>query len=70
VIRAATVGPAAALGRTELGTFKPGAVGDASVISIEEGQFTYHDVLGEPFQGTKKLAAKGVVLAGRWWHPA
>jgi dihydroorotase len=70
VIRAATVAPAAALGRTELGTFKPGAVGDASIIAIEEGQFTYHDVLGEPFQGTKKLAAKGVVLAGRWWHPA
>jgi hypothetical protein len=47
-----------------------GAVGDASVIAIEEGQFTYHDVLGEPVQGTKKLAAKGIVVGGRWWHSA
>jgi len=70
VIRAATAGPAAALGKPELGTLKTGAVGDASVIAIEEGQFTYHDVLGEPVQGNKKLAAKGVVLGGRWWHPS
>ncbi|HUK08599.1 MAG TPA: amidohydrolase/deacetylase family metallohydrolase [Stellaceae bacterium] len=70
VIRAATAAPAAALGKPELGTLKTGAVGDASVIAIEEGQFTYHDVLGEPVQGNKKLAAKAVVLGGRWWHPS
>jgi dihydroorotase len=69
VIRAATVGPAASLGKPDLGTFRPGSVGDASVLALEEGQFTYHDVLGEPLQGSKKLAAKGVVLNGRWWHP-
>ena len=70
VIRMATAGPAAALGKPQLGSFKPGSVGDASVIALEEGRFTYHDVLGEPVHGTSKLAAKGVVLAGRWWHPA
>jgi len=70
VIRAATVAPAAAINRPELGTLKPGAIGDASLIAIEEGQFTYHDVLGEPIAGGRKLAARGVVLGGRWWHPS
>jgi dihydroorotase len=69
VIRAATSAPAAAIKRPELGTFKPGSVGDATLISIEEGEFTYHDVLAEPLKGTKKLAARGVVLGGKWWHP-
>ncbi|HTS90679.1 MAG TPA: amidohydrolase/deacetylase family metallohydrolase [Stellaceae bacterium] len=69
VIRAATLAPAHAIGRSDLGTFKPGSVGDATLLAIEEGQFTYHDVLGEPLQGSKKLAAKGVVIGGKWWHP-
>jgi dihydroorotase len=69
VIKAATSAPAAAIGRPDLGTFKPGSVGDATLISIEEGDFTYHDVLAEPLKGNKKLAAKGVVIGGRWWHP-
>jgi dihydroorotase len=69
VIRAATSAAAAAINRPDLGTFKPGSVGDATLISIEEGEFTYHDVLAEPLKGSKKLAAKGIVLGGRWWHP-
>ncbi|HYC15488.1 MAG TPA: amidohydrolase family protein, partial [Stellaceae bacterium] len=69
VIRAATAAPARAIGRPELGTFKPGSVADATLLAIEEGQFTYHDVLGEPLKGSKKLAAKGVVIDGKWWHP-
>jgi dihydroorotase len=69
VIKAATSAPAAAIGRADLGTFKPGSVGDATLISIEEGDFTYHDVLAERLKGNKKLAAKGVVIGGRWWHP-
>ena len=69
VIEAATSAPAAAINRPELGSFKPGSVGDATLISIEEGEFTYHDVLAEPLKGSKKLAARGVVLGGKWWHP-
>jgi dihydroorotase len=69
VIRAGTSAPAAAINRPELGSLKPGSVGDATVLSIEEGRFTYHDVLGEPIEGTKKFAARGVVLGGKWWHP-
>jgi dihydroorotase len=69
VIKAATSAPAATIHRLDLGTFKPGSVGDATLIAIEEGEFTYHDVLAEPLKASKKLAAKGVVLGGRWWHP-
>ena len=69
VIKAATSAPAAAIKRPELGTFKPGSIGDATLISIEECEFTYHDVLAEPLNGNKKLAARGVVLGGKWWHP-
>ena len=69
VIKAATSAPAAAINRPELGSFKPGSVGDATLISVDEGEFTYHDVLAEPLRGSKKLAARGVVLGGKWWHP-
>ncbi|HTZ78353.1 MAG TPA: amidohydrolase/deacetylase family metallohydrolase [Stellaceae bacterium] len=69
VIKSATVAPAATIGHKDLGTFKPGAVGDASILSVEEGQFTYHDVLGEALKGSKRLAARGIVLGGKWWHP-
>jgi len=69
VIKAGTLAPAAAIKRPEHGTFKPGSVGDATLISIEEGEFIYHDVLAEPLKGNKKLAARGVVLGGKWWHP-
>jgi dihydroorotase len=69
VIRAATSAPAAAVNRPELGSLKPGSVGDATLISIEEGEFTYYDVLAEPLKGNKKLAARGLVIGGKWWHP-
>lgn len=69
VIKSATSAAAAAISRPDLGTFKPGSVGDATLISVEEGEFTYHDVLSEPLKGNKKLKARGVVLGGKWWHP-
>jgi len=38
---------ARALRRPELGSLKPGSVGDATLISIKQGQFDYVDVVGE-----------------------
>ena len=69
VIRAATSAPAAAINRRELGSLRPGSAGDATLISIEEGEFTYRDVLAEPLRGSRQLAARGVVIGGKWWHP-
>lgn len=69
VIAASTVNAAMALRRPELGSLKPGSVGDATILSIEEGRFDYADVVGEHLIGDRKIVSEGVVLAGRWWHP-
>ena len=51
VIRASTLAPAAALGRQDLGSLESGAVGDATLLELAEGQFDYRDVLGESRSG-------------------
>ena len=68
-IRASTVAPAAALGRTDIGRLEVGAIGDATVLELAEGDFENRDVLGEVRAGRQRLKARGLVLAGRWWHP-
>lgn len=68
VIKSSTVNAAFALNRPELGTLKPGAAGDASILSIEEGQFDYVDVVGDVMTGDKRIKAEGSVVGGAWWH--
>ena len=70
VVRATTVSAAMALQRPELGSLKPGSVGDATVISVAEGKFEYEDVTGEVLIGDRKIEPEGLVVGGRWWHPA
>jgi dihydroorotase len=69
VIAASTVNSAMALKRPELGSLKPGSVGDATVLSVKKGRFDYVDVVGEHLEGDRKIASEGVVVGGRWWHP-
>ena len=69
VVRRATVNPAMAVRRPELGSLKPGSVGDATVLSVAEGAFDYVDVVGEVMVGDRKIVSEGVVIGGRWWHP-
>jgi dihydroorotase len=69
VITATTTKPAAAIRRPELGTLKPGSVGEASVLDLKDGRFEYLDVIGEKVEGAQRLLAAGLVLNGRWWHP-
>jgi dihydroorotase len=69
LIRAATLAPAAAIGRPELGSLRPGSPGDASLLAVEEGAFDYFDVLGEKLRGTRRIAARGLVVGGQWWEP-
>jgi len=68
VIAATTVNAATALKRPEPGLKLPSSVGDATVLSIQEGQFDYVDVVGEHMTGDKKIVSEGVVIAGKWWH--
>jgi dihydroorotase len=69
VIAASTVNAAMALNRPELGTLKPGSIGDATILSVCSGEFDYVDVVGEHLIGDTRICADGVVIAGRWWHP-
>lgn len=70
VIAASTCNAALALRRPELGSLKPGSAGDATLLSVDEGEFDYVDVTGEHLAGRAKINSRGVVIAGRWWHPA
>jgi dihydroorotase len=70
VIAATTVNAATALQRPELGSLKAGSVGDATILSVRDGAFDYVDVVGEHMMGEKKIVSEGVVIGGRWWHPA
>ena len=69
VVAASTVNAAMALRRPELGSLKPGSVGDATLLSIQDGKFDYEDVVGEHLVGDRKIVSEGVVIGGRWWHP-
>jgi dihydroorotase len=68
VIRASTAAPAAALGRTDLGHLAVGAVGDASILELVDGEFEFRDVLGETRRAGQRLAVKGLVVAGQVWQ--
>ena len=67
VIRAATLAPAAAINRPELGALTPGSVGDASLLDLREGRFDYVDSTGKPMTGDRRLFCEGVVIDGQWW---
>jgi imidazolonepropionase-like amidohydrolase len=62
-------------GGTSLGV-DPGAYAKASglttliatVLTLEQGEFVFEDVLGEKLIAEQKLACRGIVLGGRWWH--
>jgi dihydroorotase len=69
VIAASTVNAGRALSRPDLGTFKPGSTGDASILSLDEGAFPLEDVRGEIVTAGRRLHAQGVVVGGRWWRP-
>jgi dihydroorotase len=69
VIAASTSNAAFALKRPELGSLKPGSVGDATILSLDDGRYDYVDTVGEHLIGDRKLNARGVVIAGKWWHP-
>ncbi|MFO7855434.1 MAG: amidohydrolase/deacetylase family metallohydrolase [Paracoccaceae bacterium] len=67
VIRRSTVNAGFALQRPEFGTLKPGAVGDATLLRVEEGRFDYVDVVGETMTGDRRIVSEGVVIGGERW---
>lgn len=69
VIACTTVNAAQALRRPELGSLKPGCVGDAVVLDVRLGEFDYVDATGEHLTGRQKIVSEAVVIAGQWWWP-
>ena len=68
VIRATTINPARAVRLQDRGTLRPGLLGDATVLTLEQGLFELEDVMGEKLIAEQRLACRGIVLGGRWWH--
>ena len=62
----ATAAPAKALGRDDLGSLRVGAVGDAAVLELMEGRFTYVDAMGETMVGKHRLKSHGIAVGGHW----
>jgi dihydroorotase len=62
----ATAAPAQALGRDDLGSLHVGAVGDAAVLEMMEGRFTYVDAMGETMVGKHRLKSHGIAVGGHW----
>jgi dihydroorotase len=70
VIERATVAPARALRRPELGTLAPGSPADVAVFAMEEGEFPFEDAHRGTRMGRRRLATRLTVRAGRPWRPA
>jgi dihydroorotase len=69
VVAASTINAAVALKRMELGSLKPGSAGDATILTVRDGEFDYVDVVGEHLTGDRRILSEGVVMHGKWWHP-
>jgi dihydroorotase len=70
IVRAVTATPATLLKRPDLADLSVGSTGDATVMRIAEGSFTFTDVLGQTLQGNRRFALDSMVVAGRLWHAA
>ena len=70
IVRAVTVTPAKALGRPDLGDLSVGSTGDATVMRLEDGRFTFTDVTGQIREGRQRFALDSVVVGGALWHEA
>jgi dihydroorotase len=68
IVRAVTATPAALLKRPDLGDLTPGSTGDATILRIEEGRFTFTDSVGATMQGNQRFGLDSIVLGGKLWH--
>lgn len=67
VVRAATAAPAAAMRRSDIGSLKVGAAGDATLLEIKKGPVVYVDAVGGEMKADRRLVPRGIVLGGKWW---
>jgi dihydroorotase len=65
-VASVTVRAGEALRRPELGSFRVGAVADASVIAVEAGDIALEDVQGVVLPWHERLVPRGRVIGGVW----
>lgn len=65
VIRRATLNPAKAIKRPDLGTLKEGSDADIAVFSMKKGDFGFLDVRGTKMKGSQKLEAELTIRSGK-----
>ncbi len=70
IVRAVTATPAALLKRPDLADLSIGSTGDATVMRLEEGRFTFTDVSGQTRMGRQRFALDSVMVGGALWHAA
>ena len=68
-IERATSRPARAVRRPDLASLKPGSPADVAVFSLEEGDFTFHDVFMTARQGKVRLVNRATIRAGKVMTP-
>jgi dihydroorotase len=66
VVAGVTSRAAAAIGRgDEIGSLAPGMAGDAAVLDLEDGHFTYVDGARNEVQASRRFRTRHVIRAGR-----
>ena len=70
IVRPVTATPAALLKRPDLADLSVGSAGDATVMRLDEGRFTFVDVSGQSRVGRQRFALDSVVVGGALWHAA
>jgi dihydroorotase len=65
VISRATINPAIAIKRPDLGNLSVGSVADVAVFSMRTGDFGFLDIRGTKMMGTQKLEAELTIRAGK-----
>lgn len=68
IIRAVTVAPANILRRPDLADLSIGSTGDATVMRLATGQFTFTDSLGQSRASAQRFCLDSIVLGGELWH--
>jgi dihydroorotase len=68
IVRTCTINAARAVRKEDRGTLRPGLLGDATVLDIETGDFSFVDAPGEKIKADRQFTCHGAVLGGRWWH--
>ncbi len=68
VIRGVTANAASVIGRDDIGTLRIGAEGDAVVLNLEQGDFTFDDKLGNEIETPQRFSPVLTVKGGKRWR--